>query len=687
MLITKEVTVKWNRNNKKRFVELGYIFTNYGNEFMVKVEDLSIHAPNSVNVTCDYCQDDGIYTIVPKQWVNYLKERRNVAKDTCSSCRYKKYKDVLKFKQESNVLTKEDMGYWTFKENRLKALDEFIKTYGTISKMECHLDGSALYSALVNFKETPHELALELGYNLDEIMNIKPNGYYNDFDVFKKDIEKLISKYGRFPRSTEIMQELKIDNRYIQNFGGMYGIKRKMNYDGSNDLMDNNKFYNNSTYELFSANFLIFNNVPYLRERKPFKNENYRSDFMFSIIKENGELQELHVEVWGCEDHNTTSKFGKVYMEVREIKEKLYKKNNVDYISIEPSVFINKKYSQIQESLYDIFKPYLNLEFKYIKQEKFLSFNSLSDEELMVEVLKYSDNDEYLPYALYLRTENHSLYQEILKRFKNYSEFAEKFGKLTFVKSNGYWDKEKIFNIFKHMLSKYNKILNRTEINKLKDTDILIDDISHIISSLNRKDKYGGVFELKIEFFHKCQQNNIVIPKSEIKWLINISKNSTRRGNKLVSDEYSELAKLILEKYNDNDIKDSIINSETELENIVFKSFDYMIDKYGHILSINEYHEFKKMDSNLNINIYKRITRSSRGINTYKLMYFQHCVNNDIILPNKEIEWLFEVSYGRSRNQFKPTPEHQLLAKKILEKYNNSQETNTIIINKQNYEQ
>jgi len=672
MLITKEMSVKWNKNNKKRFIELGHTFTNYDDKFMVNVEDLSIHAPYLVEVTCDYCQDIGIHTVVSKQWCNYLKERRNVQKDTCNICKYKKYKDVLAFKQKSNILTKEDKGYWTFKENRLKALDEFIKINGTISKMDNYQDGCSLYSTILKFKETPYELSLELGYNINEIMDIKPNGYYNDFNIFKNDIEKLISKYGRFPTSIEIKQNLTIDYKYIQKFGGMYGLKRKMNYDGSNDLIDNNNFYNNSTYELFSANFLIFNNVPYLRERKPFKDENYRSDFMLSIIKENGELQELHVEVWGYEDHNNKSMFGESYMKVREIKEALYKKNHVDYISIEPSVFLHKKYSQIQESLYNIFKPYLNLEFKHIEQEKFLSFKSLSDEELMIEVLKYSNNNEYLPYALYLRTENHSLYQEVLKRFKNYTEFAEKFGKLTLVKSNGYWDKEKIFNIFEHMLSKYNKILNRNEINKLKYTDILIDDISHIISSLNRKDKYGGIFELKIEFFYNCHQNNIVIPKSEIKWLINISKNVTRRGNKLVSYEYSEFAKLILEKYNDNDIKDSIIDSESELEITIFNSFNHMISKYGHILSINEYHEFKKTDSDLNVNIYKRITRSSRDINTYKLMYFQHCVDDNKLIPNQEIEWLFEVSCGRSRNQYKPTPEHQLLAKQILDKYNNN---------------
>ena len=42
-LITKEVLVSWHHANKKYYEEKGYPFTKYGDEFLVKVEDL----PNS----------------------------------------------------------------------------------------------------------------------------------------------------------------------------------------------------------------------------------------------------------------------------------------------------------------------------------------------------------------------------------------------------------------------------------------------------------------------------------------------------------------------------------------------------------------------------------------------------------------------------------------------------------------
>ena len=40
-LITKVVKVKWNPKNKKHYEKLGYVYTKWGEEFDVKIEDLS----------------------------------------------------------------------------------------------------------------------------------------------------------------------------------------------------------------------------------------------------------------------------------------------------------------------------------------------------------------------------------------------------------------------------------------------------------------------------------------------------------------------------------------------------------------------------------------------------------------------------------------------------------------------
>ena len=41
MILTKFVKLKWNRNNKKFYTLKGYKFTNYGDEFLVHIKDLS----------------------------------------------------------------------------------------------------------------------------------------------------------------------------------------------------------------------------------------------------------------------------------------------------------------------------------------------------------------------------------------------------------------------------------------------------------------------------------------------------------------------------------------------------------------------------------------------------------------------------------------------------------------------
>ena len=47
--------MKWNPRNKKYYEELGYVFTIYGDEFEVKVEDLAKGSMYKVQCICDNC--------------------------------------------------------------------------------------------------------------------------------------------------------------------------------------------------------------------------------------------------------------------------------------------------------------------------------------------------------------------------------------------------------------------------------------------------------------------------------------------------------------------------------------------------------------------------------------------------------------------------------------------------------
>lgn len=57
MLLTKEVILKWNPKNKEYYIGKGYIFTQYKDEFVCKVEDLSYKDESIVEIQCDYCKN------------------------------------------------------------------------------------------------------------------------------------------------------------------------------------------------------------------------------------------------------------------------------------------------------------------------------------------------------------------------------------------------------------------------------------------------------------------------------------------------------------------------------------------------------------------------------------------------------------------------------------------------------
>jgi len=82
ILITKTVNIKWSSNNKKYYENKGYIFTKMGNEFEVKVEDLTNSSGVKVDIECDGCGKPlkGI------QWNEYRKNYEKRSKYYCRNC-------------------------------------------------------------------------------------------------------------------------------------------------------------------------------------------------------------------------------------------------------------------------------------------------------------------------------------------------------------------------------------------------------------------------------------------------------------------------------------------------------------------------------------------------------------------------------------------------------------------------
>ena len=79
----QKAKVKWSKNNKQWYMDKGYVFTQYKDEFDVDVNDLTHGSHIKVDVVCDYCGK-----IIKVAWRDYL--RYEYDKYSCKHCRQRK---------------------------------------------------------------------------------------------------------------------------------------------------------------------------------------------------------------------------------------------------------------------------------------------------------------------------------------------------------------------------------------------------------------------------------------------------------------------------------------------------------------------------------------------------------------------------------------------------------------------
>lgn len=152
MLAFDTVKIKWHNKTRKYYEDKGYIFTKYGDEFEVKISDLPPGSNVKIDVLCDYCLENGIKTVIKKEYYLYLKAREIVPKDCCSKCVFKKNKEVnlIKYGCE-NSFQREDVkekikqtflerygatSYTKTKEYKEKVKKTNLKKYGVVNPMQ-----------------------------------------------------------------------------------------------------------------------------------------------------------------------------------------------------------------------------------------------------------------------------------------------------------------------------------------------------------------------------------------------------------------------------------------------------------------------------------------------------------------------------------------------------------------------
>lgn len=95
MILNERVDIRWHAKNKKHYEDKGYTYTNWGDTFSVKVDDLSDGSGFEVDVLCDYCED----TVVSMTFNEYNRRKKQsvIQKDACFKC------EIFKIR-ESNLI-------------------------------------------------------------------------------------------------------------------------------------------------------------------------------------------------------------------------------------------------------------------------------------------------------------------------------------------------------------------------------------------------------------------------------------------------------------------------------------------------------------------------------------------------------------------------------------------------------
>lgn len=170
LLLERKAKLKWNPANKKRYVDLGYIFTGWGEEFLVEIEHLTPTTRALVFIECDFCES--IKEIDYKSYFSTLK-RSETKKVTCGNIDCVQMKTI-----ESNLSIYGFKSHNSSPEVQLKKIETVKENYG-----EEYTSPSQVQEVKEKIKKT----------------NIKKYGVENVFqseDIKRKIVETNNEKYG-----------------------------------------------------------------------------------------------------------------------------------------------------------------------------------------------------------------------------------------------------------------------------------------------------------------------------------------------------------------------------------------------------------------------------------------------------------------------------------------------------------
>jgi hypothetical protein len=119
MILDEFVINKWSTNNKKYYIEKGYIFTKFGDMFLIKPIDLMINSTLKVHVKCDVCNNE--------KMLSYQNYNTNIKSGNYYACSPK----CSQNKKKQTNLTKYGTEFVSQnKEIQEKVIKRMIEKYG-----------------------------------------------------------------------------------------------------------------------------------------------------------------------------------------------------------------------------------------------------------------------------------------------------------------------------------------------------------------------------------------------------------------------------------------------------------------------------------------------------------------------------------------------------------------------------
>lgn len=521
-----KVEITWNNFTRKHYIDRGYTFTKEGEPFLAKVVDLPKGSTVKVDVICDYCEGNFKR---PYKDIVYSIEKSFTKRYSCKKCTSKKRLDEESEKQIRGLLNREDKGYWNFKENRVSEIKDFIRKHGGINNMQ-KID-TTLYSSILKHDISVYQLLKEIGIEWDSVSSKAPVGYYRDFNNLKEKIDIFIEKYDRFPSYSEFYSDMSVKLSVISYHGGIENVKKKMNYVDKEDyLVDDSGYKNSSLLEYMVAQYLLRNKISCRRNKRIFSTSQHRYDFLIEGIDGN----KFYVEVWGFGKKDKSLK-GVAYNNSRIEKEALYRKHKMNLISLEYEYLDKKSYQSIQQYLASKFSDISGLRLKVFKDSIFIEPKSLTSKAILEKIMEHSDDENTLPTTLKLREEGaYYYYQEIMKRYNSYDEFAFMFDKTT-PTAKASWSMKRVYEIIDVIVSDRNPITAETMIDY---------GVMKASSFLFREIGSTKALTVKLKYYNEHWDTNTKMHKEDMQEILEVSNNKSD-SLKTTEEDVKEARRLI----------------------------------------------------------------------------------------------------------------------------------------------